>query len=59
LLTPPLTAFLATAFLIQLSSGAFAGFFAVHTAALGFSDAVPGITFGLAVTAEVALLFWG
>src|SRR5262249_43365678 len=35
------------------------GFFAIHTVALGFSDAVPGLTWGLAVTAEVALLFWG
>jgi PPP family 3-phenylpropionic acid transporter len=59
LLTPPLSAFLLTAFLIQLSCGAWSGFFAVHTAALGFSAAVPGVTWGLAVTAEVLLLFWG
>lgn len=59
LLSPPLTAFLATAFLIQLSCGAFAGFFAVHCAALGFSDAIPGLTWGLAVSTEVALLYWG
>ena len=59
LLTPPLAAFLCAGFLLQLSCGAFGGFFAVHTTALGFSDAVPGITFGLAVTAEVALLYWG
>jgi PPP family 3-phenylpropionic acid transporter len=54
-----MNAFLVTAFLLQLSSGAWGGFFAVHTAALGFSDAVPGITWGLAVAAEVALLYWG
>lgn len=30
----------------------------MHTARLGFSDAVPGITWGLAVIAEIALLFW-
>jgi PPP family 3-phenylpropionic acid transporter len=59
LLTAPLTAFLLTAFLIQASCGAWSGFFAVHTTALGFSRAVPGITWGLAVTAEIALLFWG
>ncbi len=59
LLTPPLTAFLASAFLIQLSCGAWSGFFAVHTAGLGFSDAVPGLTWGLAVIAEVAMLYWG
>jgi PPP family 3-phenylpropionic acid transporter len=59
LLTPPLVAFLATAFLIQFSCGAWAGFYAVHTAALGFSDAIPGLTWGLAVSAEVALLYWG
>jgi MFS transporter, PPP family, 3-phenylpropionic acid transporter len=57
LLTPPLTAFLATAFLIQFSCGAWAGFFAVHTAALGFSDVIPGLTWGLAVSAEVGLLY--
>lgn len=59
LLTPPLTAFLLAAFLIQLSCGAWSGFFAVHTRALGFSEAVPGVAWGLAVSAEVALLFWG
>jgi PPP family 3-phenylpropionic acid transporter len=59
LLTPPLRAFLATTFLIQLSCGAWGGFFAVHTASLGFSDAVPGVTWGLAVSTEVLLLFWG
>jgi PPP family 3-phenylpropionic acid transporter len=58
LLTPALTAFLATALLLQLSCGAW-GFYAVHTTALGFSDAVPGITWSLAVTAEVALFLWG
>jgi len=58
LLTPPLNAFLLTAFLLQLSCGAWGGFFAVHTAALGFSDAVPGFTWGLAVTAEIALFYW-
>jgi PPP family 3-phenylpropionic acid transporter len=59
LLTPPLTVFLATAFLTQFSCGAWAGFFAVHCAALGLSDAVPGLTWGLAVSAEVVLLYWG
>ena len=59
LLTPPLRAFLATAFLLQVSSGAWTGFYAVHTASLGFSDAVPGLTWGLAVIAEIALFFWG
>ena len=59
LLTPPLTAFLATAFLVQLSSGAWAGFFAVHTAALGLSDTVPGVTWGVAAISEVVMLFAG
>jgi len=59
LLTRPLTAFLVTAFLIQLSCGAWGAFFSLHTTALGFSTAVPGITWGLAVSAEVAMLFWG
>lgn len=59
LLTPPLAAFLATAFLLQMSCGAWNGFFAVHTTQLGFSDAVPGLTWGLAVVAEIGLFFWG
>jgi len=59
LLTPPLRAFLTTAFLLQVSSGAWTGFFAVHTTSLGFPDTVPGLTWGLAVIAEIALFFWG
>jgi len=59
LLTAPLRAFLATAFLLQVSSGAWTGFYAVHTARLGFADTVPGLTWGLAVIAEIALFFWG
>jgi MFS transporter, PPP family, 3-phenylpropionic acid transporter len=59
LLNPSLATFLATAFLIQLSCGAWGGFFAVHTTSLGFSDTVPGLTWALAVSAEVAMLFWG
>jgi len=59
LVTRPLAAFLATAFLIQLSCGAWGGFFALHTAQLGFSDLVPGLTWGLAVSAEIIMLFWG
>lgn len=59
LVTPPLVAFLATAFLVQVSSGAWGGFFALHTAGLGFPAIVPGLTFGLAVVAEIGLFFWG
>jgi PPP family 3-phenylpropionic acid transporter len=59
LLTRPLGAFLATAFLLQVSSGAWAGFYAVHTAALGFAVTVPGLTWALAVIAEIGLFFWG
>lgn len=59
LLNPALSAFLATAFLLQLSGGAWGAFFAVHSARLGFSDAIPGITWGLAVIIEVGVLFWG
>jgi MFS transporter, PPP family, 3-phenylpropionic acid transporter len=54
----PMTAFLATAFLIHLSSGAWTGFFALHAQALGFSPAIPGITWALAVTAEIVLFFF-
>ncbi len=59
LLTPPLRAFLATAFLLQISCGAWGGFFAIHTEALGLSDAVPGLAWGLPVTAEIILFGWG
>ena len=59
LLTPPLTAFLATVFLVQTSSGAWGGIFAVHTAALGLPSSVPGVAWGLAVAAEVVLFRWG
>ena len=59
LLTPPLRAFLATAFLLQVSSGAWTGFYAVHTTSLGFPDTVPGLTWGLAVIAEIVLFLWG
>lgn len=59
LLTPALRAFLATAFLLQISCGAWGGFFAIHTAALGLSDAVPGLAWGLPVTAEIVLFGWG
>ena len=59
LLTPPLRAFLTTAFLLQVSSGAWTGFYALHTTSLGFPDTVPGLTWGLAVIAEIVLFFWG
>ena len=58
LVTPPLRALLATVFVIHLSSGAWTGFYGTHTAALGLSRAVPGITFGLAVVAEIAVFLW-
>ncbi|MCW5888917.1 MAG: MFS transporter [bacterium] len=59
LLTPPMRAFLATAFLLQVSCGAWGGFFAIHTAALGLSDAVPGLAWGLGVVAEILLFRFG
>ena len=58
LLTPPLALFLATAFLLNMSCGAWQGFFALHTASLGLSDAIPGVAWGAAVIAEIALFFW-
>jgi PPP family 3-phenylpropionic acid transporter len=54
-----LATFLASGFLLQLSSGAWGGFFSVYTAALGLPEYVPGIAWGLAVTAEVAVLYFG
>jgi PPP family 3-phenylpropionic acid transporter len=59
LVTPAFATFLATVFLLQVSSGAWAGFFALHVRALGLSDSVPGMTFALAVLVEVALFHWG
>lgn len=59
LLSPPMAAFLATAFLINLSSGAWQGLFAVHTRTLGLPDATPGLAYGLAVIAEIVLFFQG
>ena len=59
LVTPALAAFLATVFLTQTSAGAFQGFFALHVRALGLPDSIPGFTFALSVTIEVALFHWG
>lgn len=59
LLSPPMNAFLATSLLFNLGAGAWAGFFAVHTRALGLPDWVPGVTWGLGVVTEVAALWIG
>jgi MFS transporter, PPP family, 3-phenylpropionic acid transporter len=57
--TPAMAAFLTAGFLIHLSSGAWNGLFAVHTRALGLPASVPGVAWGLAVVAEVALFRFG
>ncbi len=59
LLTPPLRAFLATAFLVNASCGAWHGFFALHVASLGLPDTLPGLAWGLAVALEIVLFVWG
>lgn len=59
LFNPPLAAFLACVLLAHLSSGAWGGFFAIHTMRLGLPAWVPGLTWGLAVAAEVALFGLG
>lgn len=59
LLTPALSIFLFTSVLLQISCGTWSGFFAVHTASLRLPDTVPGFTYGIAVTAEIALMYWG
>ncbi|MFM7143415.1 MAG: MFS transporter [Alphaproteobacteria bacterium] len=59
LLSPPMNAFLATSLLFNLGAGAWAGFFAVHTRALGLPDWVPGVTWGLGVVTEVIALWVG
>ena len=59
LLTPGLRAMFATAFLVEVSSGAWNGFFALHTRALGLPPSTPGVTWGLAVLAEIVVFRWG
>ena len=59
LLSPPMNAFLAASLLFNLGAGAWAGFFAVHTRALGLPDWVPGVTWGLGVVTEVIALWIG
>jgi PPP family 3-phenylpropionic acid transporter len=58
LLNRTMLAFLGAALLLQISCGTFAGFYALHTSRLGLPDTVPGIAYGLAVTAEIAVLYW-
>ncbi len=59
LVTPAFAALLATGLLVQASSGAWGGFFALHVRALGLSDSLPGFAFALAVVVEVVLFHWG
>jgi PPP family 3-phenylpropionic acid transporter len=59
LATPPMRALLAAAFLVNASAGAWVAFFALHVGRLGLSNTVPGVAWGVAVTAEVVLLFAG
>jgi len=59
LLNPPLAAFLACVMLMHMSSGAWGGFFGIHTTRLGLPSWVPGLTWGLAVAAEVVLFRLG
>jgi PPP family 3-phenylpropionic acid transporter len=59
LVTPALAAFLATVLLAQASCGAWGGFFALHVRTLGLPDALPGLTFAIAVVFEVVLFHWG
>lgn len=58
ILSRPFVLFLLVALLLQISSGTWVGFFAVHTRALGLGPLVPGWTWGLAVLAEIGLLLW-
>jgi MFS transporter, PPP family, 3-phenylpropionic acid transporter len=55
----PLGVFLLAGFLLQVSCGAWTVLFPRHTHGLGMSDVIPGMTFGLAVVVEVAILYWG
>lgn len=59
LVTPPFRLFLLTTFLLQVSCGAWYGFFALHVQALGLSETTPGIAFALAVIVEIGLFLRG
>lgn len=59
LLKLPLAAFLACVTLAHVSSGAWNGFFGIHTTRLGLPSWVPGLTWGIAVVAEVVLFRLG
>lgn len=59
LVTPPLRLFLLTTFLLQVSCGAWNGFFALHVRELGLPESTPGIAFALAVIVEIGLFLGG
>ena len=59
LVTPAFAALLAAVFLIQASTGAWGGFFALHVRALGLSDSLPGIAFALPVLLEMFVFHAG
>lgn len=59
LTTPTFRLFLLTTFLLQVSCGAWNGFFALHVRALGLSETTPGIAFALAVIVEIGLFLGG
>jgi len=59
LTTPAFRLFLLTTFLLQVSCGAWNGFFALHVRALGLSETTPGIAFALAVMVEIGLFLGG
>ena len=59
LLDRALVALLATVFLVDVSGGAWTGFFALHTTALGLPASTPGVAWGLAALAEIAVFRWG
>lgn len=56
--TPAFYAFIASAMLLQVSFGAFYGFFALYTLDLGYSGQVTGALIGLGVLAEVVIFIY-
>jgi len=59
LTTPALRLFLLTTFLLQLSCGAWNGFFALHVRELGLPETTAGLAFALAVIVEIGLFLGG
>jgi PPP family 3-phenylpropionic acid transporter len=55
---PPVAGFLAAAFLMLVSHGAYYAFFSIHLDALGFGRTTIGVCWAIAVGAEIVVMFF-